>query len=133
MSKATSDAYALLEEMAAKNYQFSNERNMLRNVVGIHDIDLLTTISTQISVLFTQFATLTSQGATASIKLVTMAHSQFQGTRIEQNKHNLQVIETLTTKQLVAKLLPYWPHKPQEPILWNNRNVLQPLLGYSKQ
>lgn len=38
MSKTTCDTYALLEEMVANNYQFPNERNILRKVAKVHDV-----------------------------------------------------------------------------------------------
>lgn len=38
MSKTTCDNYALLKEMVANNYQFPNEKNMLRKVARVHDV-----------------------------------------------------------------------------------------------
>lgn len=44
MKKTIDEVYELLEDLVANNYQQPNERNMLRKVPGVHEIDVITNI-----------------------------------------------------------------------------------------
>ena len=43
--------YKLLEEMAANAYQWPSKRNASRKKLGIHELDVLTTLSSQVASL----------------------------------------------------------------------------------
>ena len=45
MGKNLDDAYNLLEEMAANAYQWPSERHNSKKVLGVHVLDILTTLS----------------------------------------------------------------------------------------
>ncbi|XP_021299980.1 ferrochelatase-2, chloroplastic-like [Herrania umbratica] len=51
MSKSIDKAYDLLEEIASNNYQWPLERLGTRNIVGIHELDVMNTVSTQLASL----------------------------------------------------------------------------------
>ena len=51
MGKTPEAAYKLLEEMASNNYQWSSERSLPRKTVGAHNIDVVTTLSAQMTAL----------------------------------------------------------------------------------
>ena len=65
--KTTEEAQTLLEEMAANNYQWSNEKSILKKAVGIHDVDSLIAIYAQVAALSNQIAALTTKGASPTI------------------------------------------------------------------
>ena len=45
MGKNIEDAYELLEEMAANAYQWPSKCNTLKKTLKIHELDVLTTLS----------------------------------------------------------------------------------------
>ena len=49
MGKSLDDAYNLLEEMAANAYQWPSERNISKKALGVHELDILTTLSSQVA------------------------------------------------------------------------------------
>ncbi|XP_017979877.1 PREDICTED: uncharacterized protein LOC108662804 [Theobroma cacao] len=51
MSKSIDEAYDLLEEIAYNNYQWPSERLGTRKIAGIHESDVLNTVSTQLASL----------------------------------------------------------------------------------
>ena len=57
MSKSQDDAYNLLEEMAMNNYQWPNERRIQKKTVGVHKIDAITALTTQVHSLTQQLKT----------------------------------------------------------------------------
>ena len=58
--KSTEDAYNLLEEMAINHFQWPSERATMTKVARIYEVDPLVALTTQISTLSTQVATLTN-------------------------------------------------------------------------
>ena len=61
MGKRLEDAYDLLEEMAANAYQWPVERNTSKKALGVHELDVLTTLSSQVASLSKQVSSLTAQ------------------------------------------------------------------------
>ena len=51
MLKTGKGATSLLEEMPSNNYQWPTERIMAKKVAGIHELDLLATLSAQVASL----------------------------------------------------------------------------------
>ena len=51
MVKERDEAYKLLEEMASYSYQRQSDRAMLRKVVGVHEIDAISAIHAQLTLL----------------------------------------------------------------------------------
>ncbi|KAH9698609.1 hypothetical protein KPL71_024069 [Citrus sinensis] len=51
MGKTPKATYELLEEMASNNYQWSSERSMPRKTIGAHNIDVVTSLSEQMTTL----------------------------------------------------------------------------------
>lgn len=49
MGKILEDAYKLLEKMAANNYQWPSERMTLRKAIRILEIDVLSSLATQLA------------------------------------------------------------------------------------
>ncbi|KAM6559046.1 hypothetical protein CsatA_028285 [Cannabis sativa] len=49
--KSTNEAFELLEEMAITNQQWSTERGPTKKVVGIHEVDAITKLTTQVEAL----------------------------------------------------------------------------------
>ncbi|GAV83548.1 LOW QUALITY PROTEIN: hypothetical protein CFOL_v3_26994 [Cephalotus follicularis] len=54
MSKTHDEAYALLEEIASNNYQWSSKKAIPKRTAGIHDIDATTILTAQIGLLTKQ-------------------------------------------------------------------------------
>ncbi|XP_062087035.1 uncharacterized protein LOC133793767 [Humulus lupulus] len=54
MSKSTNEAYDLLEEMAMNNYQWPSERETTKKVAGVHEMDAISMLSTQVATLTKQ-------------------------------------------------------------------------------
>ncbi|XP_024032803.1 uncharacterized protein LOC112095314 [Morus notabilis] len=50
-AKSYNDAYEILERMANNNYQWPTERHNARKATGIHEVDAITALSTQMSSL----------------------------------------------------------------------------------
>ena len=44
MSKTQEEAYNLLEEMAMNNFQWPIERNVARKVMGLHEVEEITSL-----------------------------------------------------------------------------------------
>ena len=61
MRKNIEDVYELLEEMAVNAYQWPFELNTLRKTLGVHEFDVLTTLSSQAVSLSKQVSLLTAQ------------------------------------------------------------------------
>ena len=60
MGENIEDAYELLEEMAANAYQWPFDRNAPKKIVGVYKLDVLTTLSSQVAILFKQVSSLTA-------------------------------------------------------------------------
>ncbi|XP_062085233.1 uncharacterized protein LOC133791325 [Humulus lupulus] len=54
MSKSANEAYELLEEMAMNNYQWPSERDRNKKVAGMHELDAITALTTQVASLAKQ-------------------------------------------------------------------------------
>ena len=63
--------------MATNNYQWPNERSILKKVVDIHDVDSLTAISAQVVILSNQIAALNTKGASPNIKSMVVVSVSF--------------------------------------------------------
>ena len=70
MLKTGKGATSLLEEMPSNNYQWPTERIMAKKVAGIHELDLLATLSAQVASLSHQVSTLTTQRIPQSAEYV---------------------------------------------------------------
>ena len=58
MANTIDSAYELLENMVANNYQWPMKRAMNKKVVGIHEIDVITTLTAQVATLSKKFDTI---------------------------------------------------------------------------
>ena len=47
--------------MAANAYQWPSKRNTPRKIVGVHELDILTNLSSQVAILAKQMSSLTAQ------------------------------------------------------------------------
>ena len=54
MRKSHDDAYNLFKEMAMNNYQWPNERSMQKKIVGVLEINAITTLTAQVHSLIQQ-------------------------------------------------------------------------------
>lgn len=61
MSKTVHVVYSLLVEIATNSYQWPNEHSSAKKVVGLYEVDTITILTTQMSSLTPQIATLASQ------------------------------------------------------------------------
>ena len=61
MGKNIEASYELLEEMLANAYQWPSKCNAHRKIVGVHELDILTTFSSQVASLAKQASSLTAQ------------------------------------------------------------------------
>ena len=86
VSKTANKTHILLEDMAFNNYQWPNKRSMMRKVAGVHTVDQLTAISTQISALSNQFVALTTHGVQPTIKAEQLPMQIFLGMNQVMNK-----------------------------------------------
>ena len=59
LSKTAKEDHRLLEEMSANNYHWPGERST--KVVGIHEMDPIVSLSTQVSALANQISTFTTR------------------------------------------------------------------------
>ena len=60
MRKNIEAAYELLEEMMLNAYQWPFEHNAFRKALGVHELDVLITLSSQITSLSKQLSSLTA-------------------------------------------------------------------------
>ena len=72
LSKTTKEAFRLLEEMFANNYQWPGERS--KKAMKIHEVDPIMSLSTQVSALVNQIAFFTTRDA-ASRELAMVANN----------------------------------------------------------
>ena len=49
--KTVDEAYQLLEEMAANNYQWSSERSSQKKAIGVYELDAITALMAQVATL----------------------------------------------------------------------------------
>ena len=61
MGKNIKNAYELLEEMMANAYQWPSIRNAPKKTLGVHELDVLTTLSSQVASLSKQVSSFTAQ------------------------------------------------------------------------
>ena len=61
LSKTKDKAHRLLEEMSANNYQWSDKWSTAKKVVGIHEVDPIVSLSTQMSALANKIAAFTTK------------------------------------------------------------------------
>jgi len=80
MGKSLDDAYNLLEEMAANAYQWPYERNISKKVLGVHELDILTTLSSQVASISKQVSSLTNQ--VNAINTPTETCDQYEGPQV---------------------------------------------------
>ena len=57
MGKLIDEAYDLLEEMASNSYRWPLERLMPKRTAGVHELDAITALTTQVAVLSKKFDT----------------------------------------------------------------------------
>lgn len=58
ISKTTNMSYALLDQIANNSYQWPSEYSSAKKVVGLYDVDPITSLTAQTSLLTTQIVAL---------------------------------------------------------------------------
>ncbi|XP_073061875.1 uncharacterized protein [Primulina eburnea] len=61
-AKSPAQAYDLLEQMTINSYQWSSERSGVQRTAGVYAVDLITSLTAQVSALTTQRATMNKVG-----------------------------------------------------------------------
>lgn len=79
LSKTVEEAQLLLEEMACNNYQWPNERSILKKAAGIHEMDSIVSLSAQVLALTNQIAALTTREASSIKEPLIVASTSFVG------------------------------------------------------
>ncbi|PON64427.1 hypothetical protein PanWU01x14_124960, partial [Parasponia andersonii] len=73
MGKSTDDAFKLLEEMAANNYQWPSERVNPRRATSINELEVISSLATQVNVLTKNLESMTKNLESMTKKLDSMA------------------------------------------------------------
>ena len=67
LSKSYNEAYEILERIANNNYQWSSTRQaVVRRTAGVHNVDALTVLSTQVTSLTNMVKGMTTAPATVN-------------------------------------------------------------------
>ena len=77
LSKTTEEAHRLLEEMSANNCQWSGKQ--LKKAAGIHEVDPILSLSTQVSTLANQIASFTTRDVAARESAMVASSSSYGG------------------------------------------------------
>ncbi|XP_068666527.1 uncharacterized protein [Aristolochia californica] len=127
MSKTAEGATSFLEEMASNNYQWPNERTMARKVAGIHELEPLAALSTQVATLSYQISALTTQRIPQSAEYV--AATSMTAPSNEASREQVQYINNRNYNYRGNPMPNYYhPGLPNHENLsyGNTKNVLQP-------
>ncbi|MCQ7582467.1 hypothetical protein NP174_23290, partial [Salmonella enterica] len=84
MSKTAEEAQQLLEEMACNNFQWPNERSMVRRVAGVNEVDPIAALSAQVSALSNQFSAWSSKASSSKDSVAAMNTSYVADDDAEQ-------------------------------------------------
>ena len=61
MGKSIEATMEILEEIAINTYQWPSKCNIPKKTLGVHELDVLTNLSSQMDTLFKQMSSLTTQ------------------------------------------------------------------------
>ncbi|XP_024019991.1 uncharacterized protein LOC112091203 [Morus notabilis] len=134
MAKSIPEAYNLLKEMSTNSYQWSSERSIPKKTAGIHEVGLLISLSAQVSALSNQIVALTNKEESFSREAVAGASTLFA-----QDEYTQEQVQFVNNRNFNYRpnQLPNRYHpglRNHENFSYaNNRNVLQPLLGFNQQ
>ncbi|KAI3448699.1 hypothetical protein Pfo_005364 [Paulownia fortunei] len=118
MSKIANETHILLEEMATNIYQWPSERSSIKKIADVLEVDSFTQLAGQTSALYNQIAVWTSNGVSQGMDSMASTSTSFMDTK--GNEEN----------QLPTHYHPGLRNHENFPYA-NNRNVLQPPLGYN--
>lgn len=134
MAKTHTDAYALLEEMAANNYQWPSERTLARKPVGVHEVGQLTALTAQVAALSRQIGQMNVNAIatpTVTCEFCGEGHSSIECTIGNPTIEQMQYVGNPRSQyRNNNNFMPntYHPGLRNHPnFSWrNNQNVLQP-------
>ena len=130
LSKTADEAQQLLEEMARNNFQWPNERSMVRRAAEIHEVDPIAALSAQVSALSNQFSAWSSKASSSKDSVAAVNASYVAKDDVEQCNY----INSRGYHFRPANNLPTHYHpglRNHENFSYaNNRNVLQPPPGF---
>ena len=143
LGKNEVEAYQILENIALNNCQWPIERVALKKLAGVHDLDAVTTLSTQITSLSKQLQNTQLQSSQVSANLVQASHLSCDSCRGHHPTMECQMVNTmgeLTIKQAqyLAKFPPNQNFSPYSPnyntgwknhpnFSWRNQNAMNPM------
>ncbi|PON44675.1 hypothetical protein TorRG33x02_330330, partial [Trema orientale] len=134
LSKTTDEAQLSLEEMASNNYQWPNERSILKRVANVNEVDPITDLTAQVSALTSQISALTTREAQSSREPMGVSNASFgnNGCDLEQvnylNNQNFNYQGNNMSNNLPTHYHPSLRNHENFSYA-NNRNVLQPPPG----
>ena len=135
MSKTVDEAHCLLEEMTSNNYQWPNERSILKKAAGVHEVNQLIALSAQVSALSNQIATWNIQGTPPTIESAAVEDATFPG--VETSHEQVQYVNNQNYNHRGNPLPNYYylRLRNHENLSYGNkRNVMQsPHPGFNNQ
>ena len=102
MGKNEVEAYQILENIALNNFQWPTERVVPKKLVGVHDLDVVTNLATQISSLSKQLQVAQLQNSQALDHMVQASLSScdsFHGPYLTTECHMMNPMGELTIEQ----------------------------------
>ena len=86
LSKIAEEAYRLLEEMSANNFQWPSECSLAKKATRVHEVDPIITLSAQVSALANQIVAFTTREALSSKESTMVASSSYTGEGVDQEQ-----------------------------------------------
>ncbi|XP_022889199.1 uncharacterized protein LOC111404654 [Olea europaea var. sylvestris] len=127
MAKTAEATYSLLDDIATNSYQWSSERSSVMKVVGLHELDPITTLAIQVTSLTNQIVTFTTQENQQKADSVMSASSSHQ--EIEVAKEQVRYVNSSNynpRKNFSANHYHLGLRNHENLSYGNNRNMLQP-------
>ncbi|XP_022863493.1 uncharacterized protein LOC111383609 [Olea europaea var. sylvestris] len=134
MAKTAEAAYALLDDIATHSYQWPSERSGVKEVLGLHEVDPITALATQVASLTNQIVTLTTQRNQQKVDSVMSTSSSHHETEIA-NEQAQYVNNRNYNQRGNYQANHYRPglRNHEDLSYGNNRNTLQPPPGFNTQ
>ncbi|KAJ4723309.1 DNA-directed DNA polymerase [Melia azedarach] len=142
MSKTPDEAYQLLEEMASNNYQWPSDRSTQRKVVGVHEIDAITTLTAQVTTLSRQLGTLNVNAIQSRVQVCELCGGNHASVNCQvgspfasSSSEQANFVSNFQRHQQNAYLNTYnpaWKHHPK--FSWSNdQNFMKPPPSFQPQ
>ena len=134
LSKTTKEAHRLLKEMSANNCQWLREHLVAKKAIGIHEVDPIMSLLTQVLALANQIASFTTRDVACKESAIVVNSSSYGGDDVGLDTEQCQFINNRnynfrSNNNLLTRFHPGL--RNHENFSYDNpRNSLQPPLGH---